>query len=120
LICNKYKNKLTTIIRAAKINYYKNKFQEVSFNPKLTWKVINEILNKNDDAKVIKLDDKTFDVKNEPLNIAIIFNNFFINIGNCLACNIEESTYNFEENITPISFNSKFNENIKESDVRCT
>lgn len=40
---NKYKNKLTTIIRAANINYYKNKFQEVSFNPKLTWKLINEI-----------------------------------------------------------------------------
>lgn len=66
---NKYKNKLTTIIRAAKINYYKNKFQEVSFSPKLTWKVINEILdkndNKNDDVKVIKFDDNTSDVKND-------------------------------------------------------
>lgn len=31
---------------------------------------------------------------------------------------IEGSTFKFEENITPISFNSKFNENIKESDVR--
>ncbi|KAL4131531.1 hypothetical protein QTP88_008826 [Uroleucon formosanum] len=35
-----------------------------------------------------------------------------------LACNIEESTFKFEENITPISFNSTFDENIKESDVR--
>jgi len=122
LYYNKYKNKLTSIIRAAKINYYKNKFQEFSFSPKLTWKVINEILdnnnNKNDDVKVIKIDDYTLDVKNEPLNIANIFNNFFINIGNSLACNIEESTFKFEENITPISFNSTFNENIKESDVR--
>lgn len=41
------------------INHYKNKFQEVSSNPKLTWKVINEILNQYDDVKVIKLDDKT-------------------------------------------------------------
>ncbi|KAL4126805.1 hypothetical protein QTP88_011014 [Uroleucon formosanum] len=90
--------------------------------PKLTWKVINEILdknnNKNDDVKVIKIDNYTLDVKNEPLNIANIFNNFFINIGNSLACNIEDSTFKFEENITPISFNSTFNENIKESDVR--
>ncbi|XP_060845463.1 uncharacterized protein LOC132925050 [Rhopalosiphum padi] len=112
---NKYKNKLTTIIRAAKVNYYKNKFQEVSSNPKLTWKLINEILdknnNKNDDVEVVKLDDV------KKLKIANIFNNFFINIGNSLACNIEES-YKFEENITPISYNSTFNENIKESDVR--
>jgi len=64
---NKYKNKLTFIIRAAKINY-KNKFKEVSSSPKLTWKVIKEVLdknnNKNDDIKVIKLDEYKYIYKN--------------------------------------------------------
>lgn len=66
-------------------NKYKNKFKEVEFSPKLTWKVINEVFdknnNKNDDINVIILEDKTIDVNNEPLNI---FNNF-LNIGNSLA-----------------------------------
>lgn len=73
---NKYKNKLTTIIRAAKINYYKNKLKELSFSPKLTWEVIKDVLDSNnnndDDIKVIKLDDITIGVNNGPLNIANI------------------------------------------------
>lgn len=55
---------------------------------------------------------------NESLNITNIFINFFINIGYSLACNSKESTFKYEENITSISFNCLFNENIKESDVR--
>lgn len=39
----KYKNNLRKIIRLAKNNFYEYKFKSASSNPKLTWKLINEV-----------------------------------------------------------------------------
>lgn len=41
-----YRNKLNSLIRLAKINFYKSKFSSASNNPKSTWKLINEITGK--------------------------------------------------------------------------
>jgi len=54
LYYTKYKNTFTKILRLTKLNFYQNKINSVSSNPKLTWKLINEITNKNvDKAKEI-------------------------------------------------------------------
>lgn len=39
----KYKNNFTKILRTAKINFYKKKCNDISYRPKLTWKMIKEI-----------------------------------------------------------------------------
>lgn len=43
----KYKNTFTKLLRLAKIKLYKEKFRKVSYNPKLAWKLINEITGSN-------------------------------------------------------------------------
>lgn len=59
---HKYKNKFTTILRAAKNTYFKNKFNKVPYSPKLTWKVINEITGKHisnkEDISHVKVNNK--------------------------------------------------------------
>ena len=42
-----FRNLYNKTIRAAKFNYYNKKIQESKYDPKLTWKVINEVLNKD-------------------------------------------------------------------------
>jgi len=50
LYYTKYKNTFTKIWRLTKINFYQNKINNsVASNPKLTWKLISEITNKNVD-----------------------------------------------------------------------
>jgi len=39
----KYKNNFTNILRTAKINFYKKNVNDISYSPKLTWKMIKEI-----------------------------------------------------------------------------
>lgn len=47
----KYKNNFTKILRTAKINFYKKKFNDISYSPKLTWKMIKEITKKKKKMK---------------------------------------------------------------------
>lgn len=45
-LCKHYKNysnKLTYLIRAAKINFYKHTFSTILEKPKLTWNLVKEI-----------------------------------------------------------------------------
>ena len=42
-----YRNKFNKIKRIAKKMYYSNKLNELKRNLRLTWKLINEIINKN-------------------------------------------------------------------------
>ena len=41
-----YKNKLATLIRVAKKNYYNDKLDESKSDLKQTWKILNEVLNR--------------------------------------------------------------------------
>ena len=41
-----YRNKLTNLIKMARRNFYKRKFESAKNNLKLTWKVINYVVNK--------------------------------------------------------------------------
>lgn len=45
------KNKFTTILRIAKNNYYIKKLKEVSYRSKLTYKLMNDIVNTKTEIK---------------------------------------------------------------------
>ena len=117
----KYKNKFTTILRAAKTNYFKYKFNKLSSSPKHTWKVINEITDRkntrNDDIKKIKINDRTINTCDNPKLVSNTFNNFFTNLGKNLSNNIEKSNMTYKEDVFAVSFNQFFTEIICESEV---
>jgi len=80
-----YRNILNTLIREAKIYFYKNKFNYVSHNSKATWKLINEVIcskaiNK-DIIKHLTIGNKIIDVDNEPIKACNAFNEYFTIIG---------------------------------------
>lgn len=81
----KYKNTYTTIMRLAKIRFYEKKFNSISHNSKLTWKLINDItcskLNKKENIQTLKINDKLINANKDPKEASNIFNNFFTSIG---------------------------------------
>ena len=87
------KNKLTHLIRIAKKNYFKEKFDMHRNNGKKTWETIGEILkNKNRKTTVtdtfITPNGKTCTDKTETANN---FNKYFTTVGNTLAANLPQT-----------------------------
>jgi len=91
-----FRNKLTTVIRAAEKGYYQTRFEEAKSNSRKTWGLIKDILsnktNNSDPVKVLKVNDCT--VTNQK-NIADQFNEFFVNVGPNLAKKIPLVSGNF-------------------------
>lgn len=98
----KYRNKLTSILRAAKNKYYKDQLKENQGDPKSQWKSINNILS------------RTSNKISHPSNftdIAEKFNDFFLSA--CGPLNLEMNTNehvqyfnnppNFSMFLTPVS-----------------
>ena len=88
-----YKNKLTHIIRIAKKNYFKEKFDMHRNNGGKTWETISEIL-KNKNKKTTATD--TFITSNgvpctDNTDIANNFNIYFTTVGNTLAANLPQT-----------------------------
>jgi len=84
-----YRNKLNTLIRETKINFYKNKFNSVSHNPKATWKIINEVIGNKainkDTIKYLAIGNRIIYVNNEPIEACNAFNEYFTTIGSQLS-----------------------------------
>ena len=79
----KYRNFVTIKVRQAKREYFNRIFNESKDNIKLTWKLINNLLNKNkknEDKKIesLEINNETMINKQE---IANSFNDFFVSIG---------------------------------------
>lgn len=96
---NNYKtsrNKFNKTKRLAKKSYYKGKFQEsqgtIQGNIRQTWKLINEITNKNKSSSEL-LDNfmKGDNIITDPNEIANNFNQYFVNVGPKLAEKIPPS-----------------------------
>lgn len=89
------RNKYTSSIRSAKKKYFSNAFLKCSNNVKSTWKVVNQLLQKekvtNDLPSVFQNGD---DYLSNPKEIAEHFNNFFVSIGPKLAKLIPDSDGN--------------------------
>lgn len=82
-----YRNKLNHVVRIAKKKHFSLKFKELQHDPKGTWSVINNLLNKGGNKSSISycfIDDDN--IVNDP--IANAFNDYFVNIGPSLAKNI--------------------------------
>lgn len=117
-----YRNTFTKILRATKINFYKNKLNSVSSNPKLMWNLIKEITNtvKNSTKviKSIKINNKIVDASTEPKKVANLFNDFFVDIGITLSKNIIQQNNNQKENIyNDMTFDDIFSKDISEKDI---
>ena len=66
------------MLRDAKRKYYDAKFKDALNNARTTWKVINEILNKNKDKVVIdEIEFEGKSIKNKT-EICNLFNDFFL------------------------------------------
>lgn len=110
-------------MRLAKKTFYEKKFKNVSDNPKLTWKLINEIscskINSNkDEIKNAIFNEQKYDVKNDPMEVSNIFNKFFINMGKKLAksSNYSEKNYALYRD-NELSFDNFFSKKITNIDV---
>ena len=86
---SKYRNKFTSIIRAAEKAYYANRFESLKGNMKETWNLINNLIKNNATGKpVVKEILSNDQIVNDPIDIANKFNEFFINVGPNLASKI--------------------------------
>jgi hypothetical protein len=86
-----YKNKLTSIKRFCKKDYYNKLLENNKNNTKGTWRVLNEILNKG--QKQAEYPETFRNENGSPVkgykNIANSFNKFFVNVGPKLAKKIK-------------------------------
>jgi len=117
----KYKNIFTSILRITKNNFYKKKFNDISYSPKLTWKLITELtLSKNKNSNHIKSlmhNNEHIIPSEDPVRASNVFNMFFTNIGINLANKIKNSNQHFVETNTDVDFDMYFNEEINKPEI---
>ena len=113
-----YKNKFTHSLRVAKRLYYEKQIEKLKSNVKATWKVLNEILNRNKGRRglpsVFRAD--SHDVSN-PKEIANLFCKYFTNIGPNLASKIPASEKSHSSFLPPKLLNSIFLEVASEEEI---
>ena len=83
-----YQKNLQKTINVSKQNYFRHKFQTYRGNSAKTWKLTNNILGKSKNISssvTLVYEDNLINNEQE---IANIFNNYFVNIGNDLVRNI--------------------------------
>jgi len=109
------------LIKEAKINFYRSKFNTLSYNPKATWKLIKKITNNfsinKDNIEYLKIDDKIVNVQNEPILACNAFNDLFSTIGLKLSKkfnNIENTEIQFLFNN---NFDIVFNQPLNKTEV---
>ena len=88
IIYKTYKNKLSKLISVAERQHYDALLKKHKSNIKESWKIVNEILGRNNLVKSsgkFIVNDKEID---DPKEIANAFNDFYVNIGSSLAKNI--------------------------------
>jgi hypothetical protein len=86
-----YKNKLTTIVRLARQNYYKEIFENSKNNLKKTWSTIQSLLCRKSRANSIKSILIDGVAVSDEQNVADEFNKFFTSVGIDLDNNIPKS-----------------------------
>ena len=105
-IFKSYRNKVNTIIKAAKENYYKTKITSNSSDPRKMWDTINTLLGKNKPKLPLSFNVNGNSIT-DPYNVATSFNDYFSNIGNTLARNIQDTQYSYKSYL-PQSFPFSF------------
>lgn len=102
-----YRNRLTTVIRVSKKNYYDNLFKSNCKNTKETWRVINGIISNNKKRPIesIRVADATINEKDKIVNH---FNSFFANIANDLDRRIPVRSGSFLSHMKTYHLRSMF------------
>ena len=104
---NRYKNIVTTLLRRAKENYYKNKFNDAICNARKTWRLLNDLVSNGRSRKKkgiseVRVRDST--VQN-PAEIAEHFNSHFCSVSAALDskipyCNKSPLSYMGQSSVT--------------------
>ena len=93
-----YKNKFTTLKRQSEKQYYGEKLEQAKSNLRETWKIIKNVMNKNQTVTVpqdsFRYKDSIID---NPQEISNKFNEFFVNIGPVLDSKIPQSEVDFNK-----------------------
>ena len=99
-----YRNNLSKDLKIAKRNYYSQLFN--TFDKKNSWKVINELLGRRSNGgNVTSLIHDNVRVTN-PLTIANLFNDYFINLPRALTCHLPPNNDNFHQYLVGGNSNS--------------
>ena len=93
----RYRNVLTSSLRASTQLYFSRQFEKHKFDMKSTWKVINEALKSKNDTDPPKYIHKNNRKIDDPSDMAEVFNDFFVNIGPNLANNIPNTNTDFHK-----------------------
>ena len=97
-----YNKILKKSIKAAKITYYKNTFDQYKNDIKNTWLTIKDIMNRSrKDKQIPEKFDINGNLTSNPIEIADSFNAYFNTIGANLARNIDSSNNTCFENFMP-------------------
>ena len=94
-----YRNRLNSLLRRAKQNYFSSQLDTERYNMRNTWKILNSILRcpkKIQCQKFVSNNNKTY---TEPKEIANKFNDFFASIGPTLAGTIKHQGKDFDEHL---------------------
>ena len=97
------RNQVTSLIRTAKREYYRNKFQDSKNDVRKTWNIINSILKPHSDKKNLGITSivSNNEIYVEKNQIASIFNEYFSSIGSKISDSIP-----VDPDITPSQFMS--------------
>ena len=95
---NSFKNRVNSLVKRAKIRYYRNLFDKNMKNAKKTWDLIRKLSSTNLDNRLIKRIIFNNIEYNDPKDIAQAFNSYFSSVASELNSKIPTS------NIDPISF----------------
>ena len=90
-----YKNILTKILRAEKMNYYTNKLNLYQHDIKNSWKIIKNAMNTFENNSILTKVKWNDIISEDPVDIADTFNSYFSSIGKELARKIAPSTKQF-------------------------
>ena len=103
----KYRNTLTTLIRASRKRYYSDKVVLNKDNKSSLWRTVNDLIKSKKKEIPNVMTDNDQDI-NDPTKIANCFNNFFTNIGPTLASTININVGNFTDYLPKRNMNSLF------------
>ena len=106
-----YRNRICTLTRLSKKNYFHAFFSDNLNNMKNTWNGINSLINNNrKKSKVVSslkhLNDNS--TTKDPLEISNIFNRYFTSVGHNLATQVPSSSHSFTEYLSSNNNNGSF------------
>ena len=92
-----YRNRLNSLLRRAKQNYFSSQLDKERYNMRNTWKILNSILRCPKKVQCQKFVSNNNKIYTEPKEIANKFNDFFASIGPTLAGTIKHQGKDFDE-----------------------